>query len=282
MLSTSGNAFMNNSPLVLVTGSAGRIGQAVVNELKKRGRPVRGFDRVPTPGLNDFIVGDLTDLEAAARACEGAGTLIHLAATPDDADFLRELVPNNLIGVHNVLEAARAAGVRRLILASSGQVVWWQRLRGPWPIPADAPATPRSWYACCKMFLEGAGRALAEGHQLSVIVARLGWCPRNREHIEELQRTEWGPDVYLSPGDAGRFFACAVEAPAPLTLPSPPGAGGRGKGEGGPTPPVDFAVVYASSKPVRRAYFDLDTARRVVGFEPQDRWPEGIEASLQG
>jgi uronate dehydrogenase len=250
---------MNGLPLVLVTGSAGRIGQAVVDELKRRGRPLRGFDRVATPGIDDFVVGTLTDPQAVARACEGAGTLIHLAATPDDADFLSELVPNNLIGVHNVLEAARAAGVQRFILASSGQVVWWQRLRGPLPITADAPPTPRSWYACCKMFLEGAGRAFSEGYHKSVIVARLGWCPRSREHVEELKQTEWGPDVYLSPGDAGRFFACAVEAQT-----------------------VDFAIIYACSKPVRRAYFDLDTARRVVGFEPQDRWPEGVEISMQG
>jgi nucleoside-diphosphate-sugar epimerase len=250
---------MNGFPLVLVTGSAGRIGQAVVNELKRRGRPLRGFDRVATPGIDDFVIGNVADPQAAARACQGAGTLIHLAATPDDADFLSELVPNNLIGVHNILEAARVAGVQRLILASSGQVVWWQRLRGPWPISADTLPTPRSWYACCKMFLEGAGRAFAEGYHMSVIVARLGWCPRNREHVQELKQTPWGPDVYLSPGDAGRFFACAVEAP-----------------------PVDYAIVYASSKPPRRAYFDLEPARRLVGFEPQDCWPEGIEAGLQG
>jgi nucleoside-diphosphate-sugar epimerase len=243
-------------PLVLVTGSAGRIGQAVVQEVRARGLPVRGCDRVPTPGLQDFTVGDLTDPEAVGRACAGAGTLIHLAATPDDADFLTELVPNNVIGVHHVLEGARAAGVKRLILASSGQVVWWRRMSGPWPIPVDAPPTPRSWYAACKVFLEAAGRAFAEGHHLSVIVARLGWCPRTPEHVKELGGTEWGPDVYLSPGDAGRFFACAVEAPADLR----------------------YAVVYACSKPVGRGQYDLEPAKRLVGFEPQDRWPQGIEA----
>jgi uronate dehydrogenase len=246
---------MSVSPLVLVTGSAGRIGQAVVHELKARGRPVRGFDRVPTPGLEDCVVGDLTDFQAVSRACADAGTVIHLAATPDDADFLTELLPNNVVGVYHVLEAAHHAEVKRLVLASSGQVVWWQRMKGPWPIGVDVPPTPRSWYAACKIFLEGAGRAFAEGHGISVIVARLGWCPRNRAHVEELAGTAWGPDVYLSPGDAGRFFACAVEAPADLR----------------------YVVVYASSQPVRESPFDLDAARRLVGFEPQDRWPQGIE-----
>ncbi len=71
---------MSESPTVLVTGSAGRIGRAVVAELQSRGRSVRGFDRVPTPGVADAIVGDLTDAAAVRRAVEGVGTVIHLAA----------------------------------------------------------------------------------------------------------------------------------------------------------------------------------------------------------
>jgi nucleoside-diphosphate-sugar epimerase len=241
--------------LVLVTGSAGRIGRAVVAELQARGWPVRGFDRVPTLGLTDAIVGDLTDSAAVRRAVEGAGTVIHLAATPDDDDFLTQLVPNNLIGVHHVLESSRLAGVRRLILASSGQVVWWQRERGPWPIKADDPPTPRGWYAAAKVFLEAAGRMCAESHGMSVIAVRLGWVPRSREHIEELTAIDWAKDVYLSPGDAGRFFACAVEAPADIR----------------------FAIVYATSRPLRTAMYDLEAAKILLGFEPRDRWPEGIE-----
>jgi nucleoside-diphosphate-sugar epimerase len=246
---------MSESPLVLVTGSAGRIGRAVVAELQACGRPVRGFDRVPTPGLRDAIIGDLADAATVRRAVAGVGTVIHLAAIPDDDDFLTQLVPNNLIGVYHVLESARLAGVRRLILASSGQVVWWQRQRGPLPIKPDDPPTPRGWYAAAKVFLEAAGRMCAESHGMSVIVVRLGWVPRSREHVEELESLDWAKDVYLSPGDAGRFFACAVEAPADLR----------------------FAIVYATSRPLRTRMYDLDEAKQLLGFEPHDRWPEGIE-----
>jgi nucleoside-diphosphate-sugar epimerase len=246
---------MQREGLILVTGSAGRIGRAVVRELQARGRPVRGFDRVPTPGLEDAVIGDLTDAATVGRAARGAEAIVHLAATPDDDDFLTELLPNNIVGPYHVLEAARHAGTRRLVLASSGQVNWWQRERGPWPVRATDPPTPRYWYAAAKLFVEAAGQAYAEAHGLSVIVARLGWCPRNRDHARELAATPWGPDVYLSPADAGRFFACAVAAPANLRQ----------------------AIVYATSRPASRLTYDLEAAKELVGFEPRDRWPEGSE-----
>src|SRR5262245_32267791 len=111
--------------MILITGSSGRIGRAGVAELQRQGIPVRGFDRAPTPGLADMVLGDLGDVAALRRAMQGVETLIHLAATPDDADFVSELLPNNLLGVYNVFEAAREAGVKRYFLASSGQVVWY-------------------------------------------------------------------------------------------------------------------------------------------------------------
>ena len=249
------------SSTVLVTGSAGRIGKAAVAELQARGRPVRGFDRVPTPGLEDHVVGEITDRSALDRAMAGVTTLIHLAATPDDVDdVLKDLFPPNIVGVYHVLEAARTAGVKRLILASSGQVVWYQRLTGPWPIGVDVQPTPRLWYAATKVFLEAAGRAYAEAYGMSVLAVRLGWCPRTPEQVQETAASDWAQTVYLSPKDAGRFFVCAVDAPE--------------------TP--RFAVVYATSKPKRTPLVDLKPAKELLGFEPQESWPEGTEVVLQG
>lgn len=243
--------------LTLVTGSSGRIGKAVVHELQARGLPVRGFDRTPTPRLNDMVVGTLTSAADVARAMAGVSVLVHLAATPDDADFLEEIVPNNIIGVYHVLEAAKDAGVKRMVLASSGQVVWYQRMRGPVPVGVDVQPTPRYWYAAGKMFLEAAGRAFAEKFGIEVIAVRLGWCPRTPEQVEEIRAESWAQDVYLSPGDAGRFFTCAVQAKL------------RDK----------FAVVYATSKP-RHVMYDLDTTKELLGYEPGESWPQGIEVVL--
>jgi uronate dehydrogenase len=246
---------MAKSLHVLVTGSAGRIGRAVVRELKSRGHFVRGLDLVATAGADDSVVADLADAAAVRRATEGVEAIIHLAATPDDDDFLTKLLPNNIVGAYHVLEAARLADVRRVVLASSGQVVWHQRFTGPLPIRADVQPTPRGWYAATKVFQEAAGRAFADAHGRSVIAARLGWCPRTKDHAEELAGTDWGPDVYLSPGDAGRFFALAVEAAADIR----------------------FAVVYAMSRPLREEVYDAGPARELVGYEARDMWPQGIE-----
>jgi uronate dehydrogenase len=243
---------------VLVTGSAGRIGQAVVKELSARDVPVRGFDVVPTPGLAESVVGSITDPVTVQKAMEGVRALVHLAATPDDDDFLSTLLPNNVVGVYHVFEAAREAGVRRLVLASSGQVVWWSRIRGPWPVKADVQPTPRGWYAATKLFQEAAGRAFAEMYDMSVIVARLGWCPRSCEQVQELLSYDWAPDLYLSPGDAGRFFACAALAPLDHR----------------------FVITYPTSRPVRTPLYDPTPARELLGFEPKDTWPQGVEDML--
>lgn len=239
---------------VLVTGSSGRIGRAVVSELLARGHDVRGFDLTPNPELADQIVGTLTRPDQVKQAVAGRDTLIHLAATPDDDDFLARIVPNNIIGVHNVLEAAREAGVRRLVLASSGQVVWYDRLRATTPLGPDVKPTPRYWYAAAKVFLEAAGRAFAEKFGQQVLAVRLGWCPRSPEQEAEIAALDWAQDVYLSPGDAGRFFAAAVETEKPF----------------------GFEVVYATSRPVHWSRYDQEGAKRVLGYEGRDRWPEGL------
>ncbi len=245
--------------MILVTGSSGRIGRAVVQELLTRQHTVRGFDRVATPGLRDMIVGTLTSEADVARAMVGVATVVHLAATPDDADFLAEIVPNNIVGVYHVFEQAQKAGVKRMIVASSGQVVWYQRMTGPFPIDANVQPTPRYWYAAAKLFLEGAGRSFAEKFGIEVIAVRLGWCPRTPEQVEEIRGAEWAQDVYLSPGDAGRFFACAVEAKMANK----------------------FNVVYVTSK-TRKAMVDLETTKRLLGYEPKEAWPQGIEIVTGG
>ena len=252
---------------ILVTGSAGRLGRAAVTELVARGHTVIGFDLRPTPGLPDSIVGTLQDADLLNRLAVGVDAIIHLAATPDDArfprgtppddgdNFLSELVPNNIIGGYHVLEAARKNGVKRVILASTGQVVDGYLDAGRSPVRADWPTHPRYLYASTKVFLEALGSAYAHAHGMKVLAVRLGWCPRDAVQVSQIAASPDDQDVFLSPGDAGRFFACAVEA--------------------GDPPP--FAPVFVTSLPLGKILYDLTPAKELVGFVPRDTWPTGAD-----
>jgi nucleoside-diphosphate-sugar epimerase len=240
---------------ILITGAAGVVGRTVAKALAHAGHEVRGFDLRPTLVVSDHVVGSLMDAAALDRGLEGRECLIHLAACPDDADFMTELLPNNIVGLYNVLEAARRAGVGRVILASSGQVTWGQHLNGPWPSRVTSQPTPKSWYAVTKLFAENAGRIYAERHNMDVLAVRLGACPRSRQQADEIFASEIIRDLYFSPRDLERFFVQAVAVP--------PGFG--------------FRIVYASSRPTLRQRSDLESARQLLGYEPQDTWPEYLE-----
>jgi nucleoside-diphosphate-sugar epimerase len=214
---------------------------------------VRGFDQRPTDGVDEALQGDLSDRGSVERAVRDMEVVVHLGATPFDQDFLQRILPNNIVGVYNVLEAAREAGVRRVLLASSGQVVMGHP--GPWPACPDTPPAPRNWYAAAKVLSEAAGQIYAHVHGMQVLIVRLGWCPRDSDHAAELARDEVGKDVYLSVRDAGRFFACAVSAP----LDAP------------------YHIVFATSRPFRHTRYDITKTRTLLGYEPLDTWPSGTE-----
>src|SRR5262249_16778643 len=106
---------------VLVTGSAGKLGQWVVRELKAHRHDVTSFDRVRGPEAADRdLIGDIEDPAAVADAVRGADAILHLAGirthglVPDDETFRI-----NVMGALNVHEAARRADVHRVVSMSS-------------------------------------------------------------------------------------------------------------------------------------------------------------------
>ena len=111
---------------VLVTGGAGFIGSHVVDRLLATGITPRIFDARPSghhaAGGVDAVRGDLLDREALQKAMRGCDAVVHLAAAADVDDVAQrpaEAEAANARGTLNVLEAARGAGVARVIYAST-------------------------------------------------------------------------------------------------------------------------------------------------------------------
>jgi uronate dehydrogenase len=232
---------------VLVTGSAGAIGLPVTEELLRRGHLVRGFDRRPSPAASESLVGDIADRDAVRRAVSGTSAVVHLAAVTDDA-ALETLAGPNLLGVHHVLDAAREHGVSRVALASSVQVGGRQ--------PPDRPLSandrqPSNMYALTKVWAEELGGMYGRVHGMTVISARIGWMVRNEREAKRLRELGWF-HAYLSRGDAGRFFAAAIEA---TDAPS--------------------SVMYVVG-PEGTSRYDLEPAKRLLGWEPRDVFPAGL------
>jgi nucleoside-diphosphate-sugar epimerase len=245
---------------VLVTGSTGAIGQPLCRHLLTRGHAVRGFAPEPTPNLESFVVGTLEDRDAVRRAAAGVDTIVHLGAYPDAADFMEKLLGPNVIGLYNICEAAVEAGVKRLILASSVQVITGHRFRDRPVTLADGPA-PVNHYALTKAWLELAGDMYARVHGLSVISVRIGWYPRTTDDAQRLAASQFGRDIFFSHDDARRFFARCVEAENPA--------------------PGTSVVLQATSRPANAARMDIAPAREVIGYEPQDTFPEGLPFPVQ-
>src|SRR5262245_33009943 len=143
---------------VLVTGSAGTVGRPLCAELARRGHAVRAVDLAPTPEVADAVVADVADAAAVDAATRGMDAVVHLAAQPHDRPF-PELLGPNVVGLYNVMDAARAHAVKRVVLASSMMVVSGRKAMTP-PAPTDA-RLPNNHYALTKVWAEQMGELYA-------------------------------------------------------------------------------------------------------------------------
>ena len=117
MLTDSPETYMPNKNNILITGAAGLIGGLLQNGLKDSYN-VTGVDIRPVQGFAS-LVADTSDLDAVLPAYDGVDTVIDLASVPDQDIPWDVVYRNNLPSTYNALEAARRAGAKRVIFASS-------------------------------------------------------------------------------------------------------------------------------------------------------------------
>lgn len=145
---------------VLITGGAGFLGAALANRLVAAGHEVRVLDDLSngdqtrlSPRVS-FTRGDVSDVPRLWTLLQGVECVYHLAArvhVPESLQYPREYNTVNVGGTVCVLEAMRDAGVRRVVLASSGAVYGEQAEQ---PVREDMPPNPQSPYAVSKLAAE--------------------------------------------------------------------------------------------------------------------------------
>ena len=173
---------------VLVTGGSGFIGSHVVDKLCEHGVSPRIFDLLRSPhhkaGEIDTFVGSLMDTEALRLAMAGCHAVIHLAAVADVKDVHNEpsYAENiNTRGTLNVLEAARKAGVERVIY---GSTTWVYSDCAEGEVDEDTViAAPSHLYTATKLAGETYCRAYSELYGIEYTILRFGipYGPRARD-----------------------------------------------------------------------------------------------------
>lgn len=226
---------------VMLTGPSGRVGPHLVEPFRAA-YELSTFDRLPSDGPRHFV-GDLSEIEPLRAAMRGVEVVVHLAATSDEAPFVEELVGPNIIGVYNVLEAARLEQVRRVVFASSIQAVGRTPPGEDGAIGTGMLPHASSFYGATKVMGETMGRLYHDKHGLEFIAIRIGAF----EPYDSPKLAHQGMrNIWLSPRDAARLFRRAIE-----------------------TPGVGYAIVNGTSR-CETPRLSLRSAREILGYEPQE------------
>lgn len=192
---------------ILVTGSAGLIGGALVESLREMGHQVRTFDRFARKqeGEGVHIPGDLRDIHTVRRAVQGMDAVAHLGAIPVDLpDREDEVLAVNVQGTWNVLLACVEAGVPRAVCFSSINALGCFGGHRPavyLPIDDFYPRHPITAYQLSKHLVEEICQAFTARYGLETLCLRpVGvWNAQYTQKFrqkENFRQAEWGKNEY--------------------------------------------------------------------------------------
>lgn len=232
---------------VLITGAAGYVGRMLVPELEKD-HDLRLGDLHPPAGDPRGVRLDVARVEDVLAAAQGMDAILHLAVASgqegeiEDDAFNQLRFDVNVKGTWNVLEAARRAGVRRLVHTSSIMVTWGYP--PPAPIAGDARARPAGTYALTKHLGEVLCDQFAREYSMSIVCLRISKPidPSDARRRGRPIRPQWLPTP-----DLVRAYRLALQATN-----------------------IDFAIVTVVGESSRRRW-SLSEAERLLGYRPTVR-----------
>jgi nucleoside-diphosphate-sugar epimerase len=280
-------------PRVAVTGAAGKLGRAVVTDLLAHGWSVLSIDRViPASADGEFIAVDLTDHGQVLEVLSGGvdehrqplDAVVHLAAVPapgllpNSATFA-----NNSSATWNVFAAARSAGIRNIVWASSETVLGLPFDVPPPYIPVDEayPPRPESTYSMVKALEEEmAGHFCRWDPELKMIGLRFSNVMEPDDYLAfpgydaDARLRNWNLWGYIDARDGAQAVRRALDHDATgadiFIVANADTVMSRSSAE-------LVAEVYPGVE-VRKelgeheTLLSIDKARRVLGFEPEHSW----------
>lgn len=267
---------------VLLTGDQGIVGRPTRAALERDGHEVVGFDLASGD--------DIRDLAAVRAAAAGCDAIVHLAGIPGDREEIPDQVMAvNVSGTWNVLLAAEAEGVRRVIHASSGKALGMLE-RDPRYLPIDDahPGLPARPYGLAKWLSEEMCAAFTRAHAVETICLRPVFVVEPAQWASFAALSELGPargtawhcGVIVDVRDVADAFSLAV------TCPSPPGGHARlllcADDVASDRPAAELVAEHLPEVPwrdgaappadSRAALADCTAAKRLLGWAPRYRW----------
>jgi uronate dehydrogenase len=223
------------SSRVLITGAAGRIGTYLRERLSSADWELRLLDREAFDDDRDVVIADIRDPAALEAAMRGVDAVVHLAGISTEAP-LADILAMNVEGTWRVFDAARRAGVARVVYGGRNHAIGFtprcELLR------TDVELRPDTNYGVSKAFGETVGRFYADRYGMRVACLRIGSC-------DDRPRSPRMLATWLSPDDAARLVESCLSSAN-----------------------LQYAVVYGISANTR-AWWDLEPGR-ALGYEPED------------
>lgn len=291
---------------VLITGGAGFIGSHVAKALVDAGETVTVFDslisgkRERVPEQATFIQGDIRDTDALAKAFAGVTHVVHLAAlvsvpkSVEDPEGTHEV---NVVGTANVLEAARKAGAKRFVYATSAAVYGDEPSL---PKHETSPLRPQSPYASSKAENEQQAQRYASEYGLSTIGLRffnVYGVGQAGDHPYASVIPRWieaaknsAPMLLFGEGTQTRDFVAVEDVARAVVLALDSNEGGVFNVASGKEVPIkEVRAMIAARFPnatlendearagdIMRSVADISKAKEKLGFEPKVTLEEGI------